>query len=102
MNGNLLSPVERAQALESVVREHADSADAERRLAPEVAQAMAGAGLYRIGAPRAFGGEEADPRTQIETIEAMGLNVKVGEHVMDRFGYLAGRDEDRAADFLRL
>ena len=28
----------------------------------------------------------------------MGLKVKVGPHVMDRFGYLAGEDKDRASD----
>jgi muramoyltetrapeptide carboxypeptidase len=33
-----------------------------------------------------------------ETFEALGLRVKVGAHVLDRFGYLAGRDQDRAAD----
>lgn len=33
-----------------------------------------------------------------ETFEAMGLRVRVGAHVLDRYGYLAGRDEDRAAD----
>lgn len=33
-----------------------------------------------------------------ESFEAMGLKVKVGAHVLDRHGYFAGRDEDRAAD----
>jgi muramoyltetrapeptide carboxypeptidase len=28
----------------------------------------------------------------------MGLKAKVGPHVMDRFGYLAGEDKDRASD----
>ena len=31
-------------------------------------------------------------------LEAWGLNVRIGDHVNDRHGYLAGRDEDRAAD----
>ncbi len=31
-------------------------------------------------------------------LEAWGLQVKLGEHVNDRHGYMAGRDEDRAAD----
>lgn len=31
-------------------------------------------------------------------LEAWGLSVKLGEHVNDRHAYLAGRDEDRAAD----
>ena len=33
-----------------------------------------------------------------EILAALGLNVKRGRHLMDRYGYLAGRDEDRAAD----
>lgn len=37
-----------------------------------------------------------------ETFEAMGLEVKVGEHVLDRHGYLAGRDQDRADDVNRM
>ena len=31
-------------------------------------------------------------------LEAWGLRVKLGAHVDDRHGYMAGRDEDRAAD----
>ena len=31
-------------------------------------------------------------------LEAWGLKVKLGGHVNDRHGYMAGRDEDRAAD----
>jgi muramoyltetrapeptide carboxypeptidase len=33
-----------------------------------------------------------------ESLEALGLNVRVGAHLRDRHGYLAGRDRDRAAD----
>ena len=33
-----------------------------------------------------------------ESLEALGLKVRVGEHLLDRHGYLAGRDRDRAAD----
>lgn len=82
------SPVERARSLEFLVRRHADDADRQRRLSPEVARAFADNGLYRIGAPRSFGGEEADPVTQIETIEAIstfdgsaGWNLMIGIEV---------------------
>ena len=34
----------------------------------------------------------------VAALEAWELRVKVGAHVDDRHGYLAGRDEDRAAD----
>ncbi len=33
-----------------------------------------------------------------ETLQALGLRVRQGRHVLDRRGYFAGRDEDRAAD----
>jgi muramoyltetrapeptide carboxypeptidase len=34
----------------------------------------------------------------IAGLEAWGLQVRIGAHVDDRHGYMAGRDEDRAAD----
>jgi muramoyltetrapeptide carboxypeptidase len=36
-----------------------------------------------------------------ESLEALGLKVQVGRHVLDRHGYLAGSDQDRAADINR-
>lgn len=33
-----------------------------------------------------------------ESLEALGLKVKIGAHVLARHGYLAGGDKDRAAD----
>src|SRR6187455_3493328 len=33
-----------------------------------------------------------------ESLEALGLKVRVGEHVMNRYGSLGGADKDRAAD----
>jgi muramoyltetrapeptide carboxypeptidase len=33
-----------------------------------------------------------------ESLAALGLKSKVGAHALDRYGYLAGRDADRAAD----
>ncbi|MEP1445842.1 MAG: LD-carboxypeptidase [Paraglaciecola sp.] len=34
----------------------------------------------------------------VESFQAMGLKVQVGKHVLDRDGYFAGKDADRAAD----
>jgi muramoyltetrapeptide carboxypeptidase len=34
----------------------------------------------------------------VAALEAWGLKVKLGDHVNDRHGYMAGRDQDRAAD----
>ncbi|HXI11200.1 MAG TPA: LD-carboxypeptidase [Thermoanaerobaculia bacterium] len=33
-----------------------------------------------------------------ETLEALGMKVVLGKHAYDRYGYLAGKDRDRAAD----
>jgi muramoyltetrapeptide carboxypeptidase len=33
-----------------------------------------------------------------ESLEALELEVKIGSHLLDRHGYLAGQDKDRAAD----
>ena len=34
----------------------------------------------------------------LAALDAWGLEVRLGDHVNDRHGYMAGRDEDRAAD----
>ncbi len=82
------SPVERAETLESLVRQHADDADQNCRLPAPVAAGFAEQGLYRIGAPRAYLGEEADPMTQIKTIETIsrfdgsaGWNLMIGVEI---------------------
>jgi len=36
-----------------------------------------------------------------ESLEALGLKVRIGEHVMNRYGSLGGADKDRAADINR-
>ena len=38
----------------------------------------------------------------IESLEALGFKVKKGEHMFDRYGYLAGTDADRAADINKM
>jgi alkylation response protein AidB-like acyl-CoA dehydrogenase len=63
--------VERAIALQPLVRTHADTSEAQRHLQAEVAQAFAQEGLYRIAAPQEWHGSAQDPLTQVETIEAI-------------------------------
>jgi len=86
-------PVERAQNLQDLVREHADESEAQRHLSSRVAHEFAAAGLYRIAAPADFYGSEAPPRTQIETIEAIAYadgaaawNLMIG---IESFGLIA-------------
>ena len=42
--------------------------------------------------------EQEELTKVIEFLIAYGFKVKVGQHVLDQYGYLAGRDADRAAD----
>ena len=49
-------------------------------------------------APASVTYESLQLQIALEALEAMGLKAKVGPHVMDRYGYLAGEDEDRASD----
>lgn len=37
-----------------------------------------------------------------ECMEALGFRVKLGQHVFDRYGYLGGKDEDRASDLMAM
>ena len=68
-----VNPVEAAVSLQSLVREHADQNEAQRHLAPEIAQAYCKHGLYRIAAPEDAYGSAQDPITQMQTIEAIAL-----------------------------
>lgn len=49
-------------------------------------------------APASVTYESLQLQIALEALDAMGLKAKVGPHVMDRFGYLAGEDKDRASD----
>ena len=51
-----LSPIETAEALQTLVREHADEAEAQGHVSETVVRALAEAGLYRLCAPAVFGG----------------------------------------------
>jgi hypothetical protein len=42
--------------------------------------------------------ESVDVQIAKESLEALGLTVRLGTHMMERHGYLAGDDETRAAD----
>ncbi len=65
------TPQERARALQGLIREHADEAQEKRRLSNVVVDALHETGLFRMCLPREFGGEEVDPWTTVETIEAI-------------------------------
>jgi alkylation response protein AidB-like acyl-CoA dehydrogenase len=66
-----MNVVEVARQLQPLVREHADEAERARRLSPPVLEAMAHAGLFRMGAPAVYGGGEVDPVSMISALEAI-------------------------------
>lgn len=49
-------------------------------------------------APAGALSHKVDLEIAVESFQAMGLNVTVGKHLLDRDGYFAGKDKDRAAD----
>ena len=60
--------VERAAALVPMLREAAPAAERARRVPAESLDALAAAGIFRMCAPRRFGGHEADFRTQCDAL----------------------------------
>ncbi len=49
-------------------------------------------------APASCAFEPSTIRQGVETLQSLGFSVKTGKHIKEKFGYLAGTDEQRAAD----
>lgn len=49
-------------------------------------------------APASAAFEPATIREGVETLQSLGFRVKVGKYIREKYGYLAGSDEHRAAD----
>jgi alkylation response protein AidB-like acyl-CoA dehydrogenase len=65
------SALDAAAALAPRLRAAAEETERGRRLAPELVQALAAGGVFRMCVPRAFGGGEVDPWTMVRTIETL-------------------------------
>jgi alkylation response protein AidB-like acyl-CoA dehydrogenase len=65
--------VQRARELAPMLRANGARIEADRTLGPEVAGALAKAGLFRMAVPRSVGGPEHSPREIIEAIEAVSI-----------------------------
>lgn len=63
-----------------------------------VPQRLTAGDTVGIVAPASATFQTVDLTIAQESLQALGLNVKVGPHVLARHGYLAGSDKDRAAD----
>lgn len=56
-----------------------------------------------IGLISPSGPENPDKiRKSIEFLKSLGFNIKEGKHMYDKLGYLAGKDQDRADDFINM
>src|ERR1700724_1287751 len=58
-------------SLEPLVKESRNQMEAERRMPPPLVRAMMEAGVFRMAVPRAYGGGEFDPMTQVRVVEEL-------------------------------
>jgi indole-3-acetate monooxygenase len=63
--------VEAAQTLEPRIRASADQVERDGRLPDDLVRAISETGIFRMMVPRALGGSEVDPVTQMEVLEAI-------------------------------
>ncbi len=59
------------EALAPQIRASAKEFERQRRLPQTLVLAMAKAGLFRLWIPRSLGGEEVDPLTLVQVVEAV-------------------------------
>ncbi|HVH56875.1 MAG TPA: LD-carboxypeptidase [Vicinamibacterales bacterium] len=67
-------------------------------LPPVLPRRLAAGDTVGVVAPASATFQTVDVAIARESLEALGLNVKIGKHVLARHGYLAGNDKDRAED----
>jgi alkylation response protein AidB-like acyl-CoA dehydrogenase len=58
-------------ALEPQIKTASAAIEAERRLPPKLAHQLMEAGVFRMGTPRAYGGGELDPMSQVRVVEEL-------------------------------
>lgn len=73
-------------------------ADSTKGPNPLLPRRLAAGDAVGIVAPASATFQTVDVSIARESLEALGLSVRIGQHVLARHGYLAGSDKDRAAD----
>jgi indole-3-acetate monooxygenase len=63
--------LEHVRSLEPRIRQSAKTIEAERRLPPDLARELMEAQVFRMGTPRAYGGPELDPMSQVRVVEEL-------------------------------
>jgi len=66
-----MTPIETARGFQPELRQRAPEIEQARRLPADLAQKLAGAGLFRMLIPQGIGGLESDPATVAGAIEAL-------------------------------
>lgn len=61
--------LERVDKIHSILRTHASEAEHARRLSQSAVDALRWAGVFRMAMPKAWGGPELDPCTQVKIVE---------------------------------
>jgi alkylation response protein AidB-like acyl-CoA dehydrogenase len=69
MNVTVATLLDRVKDIAPILRAYAAEAEAQRRPARPVVDAMLQAGLYSMSHPKAFGGLEVDPLTMFRVVE---------------------------------
>ena len=62
-----------ARDVGAIIAKHGDTTERNRRLAPQVVDALRAAGLFRLFTPRALGGLEVDPVTLARVVEEVSM-----------------------------
>ena len=63
--------LENVRALEPDIRQSAAAIERERRLPDKLAHQLMEAQVFRLGLPRAYGGPELDPMSQVRIVEEL-------------------------------
>jgi alkylation response protein AidB-like acyl-CoA dehydrogenase len=93
--------VARAAALVPLLRERAAQNETDRRLSPEIFDALASANVFRMTAPKRFGGFETDFVTQCEVLAEIGRGCGSASWVATIFSamsWLVGTLPDQAQE----
>jgi alkylation response protein AidB-like acyl-CoA dehydrogenase len=93
-NPTARSLLARVGTIAPVLRAHGPQAEIERKLSTATVSAMVEAGLFRIWAPRCFGGLEIDPVNALEVFEevsridsAAGWNLQLSSSIAPAFAW---------------
>jgi alkylation response protein AidB-like acyl-CoA dehydrogenase len=91
--------LERTRALLPQLRDNAEATERARRVLPDTFDAMSRAGIFRMTAPKKFGGEEADFQTQCDVLAEVARGCPSSSWaatILSAMSWLAGMYPDEA------